>query len=1063
MTTAASMLVKWSYTVMDTNTLCHTITGNRRRLGYKLAMWNSRKGLIAKNSDSDSSKLIDIKLFVEKHNPHLFGIIESDLHSPNSRIHRHSTYNTEEVKSKLKIDGYKIELPDSWEYHGQARILVYVRDDVNYTRKTMLVGNDLPNVTLEIGVGKEKKTIVNYFYREWTGGISGENCQVSQINRLERQRDYWETLYNQNKDVICLGDANLCALSWHESNYDASKKVLANIVQEHLLEVSSYQIVEQFTRSEINRNGISRSCLDHVYTNSPAKCEKPKVIPAGDSDHLAVIVDKFSKESPSKPQAVLKRSYKHFNPVSFLQDIQNSCIDEAVTACGNLEEAATVFQELFGHVLDRHAPRKVFQTRKHYVPFLSEETKLLMAERDALKEEATKNGDEELLLEYRKLRNLIKRNIRNDEKNYYKVRFSDIKMTSKQAWKLAYDMLGKVQNKSPTKISYQNQIVSKPRELAKAFNEIFKEKVDKLRNKTTEEPKIDPVVRLESWLSQKPGTLPEFELEPIDKLKLRKLMKKLKPSRSHGVDFLDSYSLKLAFPLIEDSILHLVNLSVSSKLYSEKWKFQLILPLHKKQDTMDGANYRPVSHIVEVGKIVEYVVHEQVYNHFINNNLFHGNHHGFLGNHSTASALIQLYDMWLSAAENKELSAALLLDLSAAFDLVDHSIFLRKLKAYNFSDYSIQWFKSYLEKRVQIIQVETKFSDPESLGNFAVPQGSILGPLIFLIFNNDFPASAIEGESVLYADDDTDNVADKNIEELAAKIQREADRSTDWVQDNRMVCSGSKTKLLVIGTAQLRQALHVGEHSNIEINVCGSRVKDTRSERLLGLTVNNKMTWSDYLQGERWRTENNQVGLIPQLSQRVGILSRLSSLMPKEKFKLFCNGLFHSKLIYCLEVFSHVWNISTYDEEQRRFPAFTRSDNRKLQVLQNRVMRLKSNLPFGTSTVELCRTTGDLSVHQLSAFSTLVTAHKSIISKQPQYLARRLHLRTKQEHPFLPNRHENTLRIQSNLTISRGGFLHRSSVLYNQLPHEFRSEKCSKIFKTKVKEWVKMNITPRPG
>ena len=625
-----------------------------------------------------------------------------------------------------------------------------------------------------------------------------------------------------------MGDANLCALSWHENNYDVSKKVLANLVQDHLLEESSYQIVEEFTRSEMSRNGLSRSCLDHIYTNSPVKCDKPKVESAGDSDHLAVIVTKFSKEMQNKPKAVLKRNYKNFDSQSFLTDIQVCSINEAVTACNNLNDAATVFQELFCHVLDRHAPRKIFQTRKHYVPFLSEETKLLIDERDALKEEATKHGDEELLKEFKKLRNTVRHQLIKDKQSYYKNKFHDDQMTVKNAWKLAYDLLGKVDNKSPTKINYGNKIISNPKALATAFSKIFKEKVDKLRAETEDVPKVDPVERLESWLSNRQDPLPEFELKPIDLRKLRKLMKKVKSSRSHGFDFIDSFSLKLAFPLIEDSILHLVNLSISSKSYSEKWKFQLVLPLHKKNDPMDGGNFRPVSHIIEIGKIVEYVVHDQVYNHFIDNGMFHSSHHGFLGNHSTASALLQLYDMWLSAAENKELSAALLLDLSAAFDIVDHDIFLNKLKAYKFSESSINWFKSYLEDRVQVVQVETKFSDPEALGSHAVPQGSILGPLIFLIFNNDFPASSIEGTSVLYADDDTDNVRDKNVADLEAKIQREADRSTDWVKDNRMVCSGAKTKLLVIGTAQLRRSKGVGENSNIEIRVCGANVKDTK-------------------------------------------------------------------------------------------------------------------------------------------------------------------------------------------------------------------------------------------
>ena len=455
------------------------------------------------------------------------------------------------------------------------------------------------------------------------------------------------------------------------------------------------------------------------------------------------------------------------------------------------------------------------------------------------------------------------------------------------------------------------------------------------------------------------------------------------------------------------------------------------------------------------------MVHDQVYQHFEESGLFHGNHHGFRSQHSTSSALIQLYDMWLTASENKELSAALLLDLSAAFDIVDHCIFLRKLKSYNFREDTIEWFQSYLKNRVQIVQVESKFSDPEVLQHHAVPQGSVLGPLIFLIFNNDFPASAKEGSSVLYADDDTDTVHNRDTEELKEKIQREADRSTDWVADNRMVCSGSKTKLLILGTSQLRKSLLKG--SNISISVCGSTVQDSKSERLLGLTVNNQLTWSEYLHGEKWRDEDNATGLIPQLNQRVGLLSKLVKLMPKDKFKLFCNGLFYSKLLYCLQVFSHVWDIPNLDQESRRFTAFTRGDNRKLQVLQNKVMRLQSGLPFRTSTLHLTEATGDLSVQQLTAHTTLVTAQRSMYFQSPQYLSDRLQVRTHQGNPALPVRHLNTLQKQSNLTLARSSFFCRASALFNQLPPNMRDYLNPKQFKKKSKAWVKRNIQVRPG
>ena len=180
----------------------------------------------------------------------------------------------------------------------------------------------------------------------------------------------------------------------------------------------------------------------------------------------------------------------------------------------------------------------------------------------------------------------------------------------------------------------------------------------------------------------------------------------MKGKRSCGVDLIDSYSLKLAAPLIEDALLHLINLSIEKGIFAKNWKPQLIMPTFKKKDRNMVENYRPVSNLVETGKLVEYVVAEQIMSHFLSNKLFHKNHHGSLPDHSTATALIQLTDMWMEAAEKKKFTGVCMLDQSAAYDLLDHEIFADKLHEYNFNDESILWIKSYLSGRTQCVRVE---------------------------------------------------------------------------------------------------------------------------------------------------------------------------------------------------------------------------------------------------------------------------------------------------------------------------------------------------------------------
>ena len=183
--------------------------------------------------------------------------------------------------------------------------------------------------------------------------------------------------------------------------------------------------------------------------------------------------------------------------------------------------------------------------------------------------------------------------------------------------------------------------------------------------------------------------------------------------------------------------------------------------------------------------------------HFLSNNLFHENHHGSLPDHSTATALIQLTDMWMEAAEKKKFTGVCMLDQSAAYDLLDHEIFADKLHEYNFDDESILWIKSYLSGRTQCVRVESKQSPFIKCEESGSPQGSIMSGIFHIINSNDLPACHDDAESIVYVDDDTDNVHDGDPDNLVAKLQVEVQETVNWLKDNRMCVAGDKSKLLI--------------------------------------------------------------------------------------------------------------------------------------------------------------------------------------------------------------------------------------------------------------------------
>ena len=223
--------VTWMFQGISINKLAHMLNGNKNR-SYNIGMWNCRKGLINKEN-LPTTKIVDVKDFLSANDLQILCLIEADLHGITSRVKRIKPITSREIEENLKVENYKTLLPQSWQAHGQARILLYVRDDINLKVKPLTRSDtDLPSVSCEIGVGREKKTRVNFFYREWTSGVSGLGDNGSQGERLKRQINHWKTLHTGGRDTIILGDANLCALKWEEEDFH--NKEIALQVQEYL-------------------------------------------------------------------------------------------------------------------------------------------------------------------------------------------------------------------------------------------------------------------------------------------------------------------------------------------------------------------------------------------------------------------------------------------------------------------------------------------------------------------------------------------------------------------------------------------------------------------------------------------------------------------------------------------------------------------------------------------------------------------------------------------------------------------------------------------------------------
>ena len=330
-----------------------------------------------------------------------------------------------------------------------------------------------------------------------------------------------------------------------------------------------------------------------------------------------------------------------------------------------------------------------------------------------------------------------------------------------------------------------------------------------------------------------------FNFEYVSVIFVRKQLKLLKRSKATGLDNLPPSMLKDAADVICKPLCHIINISLCNGSFPEIWKKARIVPVHKSGKTSLPENYRPISIVPVLSKILEKAVHLQLSAFLEDNKLLSNKQFGFRRNRSTDMATTLLCDSIRQKVGEGKLVGAIFLDLSRAFDTINHANLLNHLSTYGVAGNELNWFQDYLFNRTQVVDIDGFYSNEQPLYS-GVPQGTILGPLLFIIFFNTFEECLKNSETLQYADDTVIYTAHKDISQLSNLLNEDLISISNYFYENELLANlkKGKTESMLFGTNQRLSKTP----KQLELFYRGERINNTDSYKYLGNTVDPSLT-----------------------------------------------------------------------------------------------------------------------------------------------------------------------------------------------------------------------------
>ena len=503
-------------------------------------------------------------------------------------------------------------------------------------------------------------------------------------------------------------------------------------------------------------------------------------------------------------------------------------------------------------------------------------------------------------------------------------------------------------------------------------------------------------------------------------------MKKLKPSRTIVANCLSSFLLKSCIDYIVQPLLYICNLSFNTGIFPDQLKITKVIPIFKKGTKTDVGNYRPISLTNPISKIIEKLLYARVSSFLEKYKILYDFQYGFRKNHSTAIAILDVINMIQNETYNGNYVLGIFMDLQKAFDTVNIQILLSKLDHYGFRGLTLNWFKSYLTDRPQFTFVNDCQSSSRT-SKCGIPQGTVLGPLLFLLYINDIENALTNSHIKLFADDSNLFIINKNLKELYLMANTELTKLSRWIIANKLYINYEKTNYMLFEPSSKTTDLDTNYNKIISLH--GHQIERVDVVKYLGLFINEKLTWTEHINY-----------LIDKVSSLSGILYRNKILLPSNCRRNIYFALIHSNISYCVEVYANV----------------SKSALHPLIVKCNRLLRSLQMKSRTTHLFDLYSAYDTLPVDLLFEYNTLQLMHKCTHNGQS--------LPTNVQNWFLRGstihshntRHKDQFMLQSKYNPC--SLLFYGPSMWSKIPQPLQNDKSLKSFQKNLKHSLLSSI-----